>query len=216
MIPDVARVVSAVACLMMFSSLAAQETYSQRYSAASQRRAESSMEQFQSRLSESRASGDRSESRILLSFNELVPARDVIAVMDAIGIEIEDLQTSVGESLFSFSIGQADRQRAEASIAQQLARSVAIQVRQDEWLLANESNEKTRYWLKEGLRFFDAYQASIEQSQVLFISGAGCVASNDQIERLMQASPSLIRAIEFQGTLRMMSIPLEAYKGPGE
>lgn len=211
-----ARILIAIVGLMLISNLAAQETYSQQFNSASQRRAEASMEQFQSRLSKAKSSGDRSKSRILLSFNSLVPADGIIGKMDALGMKIEELQVAVGEEVHSFSIRHQDLHEAELSVRQQLERSIVQREREINGMLANESNERTSYWLKESLRLVDAYQAKMANSPSVLISGVGCIATNDQVESLMEASPLLIRAVEFPGTLRLMSIPIEAYRGPEE
>lgn len=211
-----ARTLLIVAGLILVSVSAAQETYSQQYNASSQRRAESSMVQFQTRLSKEKLSGDRSKSRILLSFSSWVPAAGIISDMDRLGIEVEDLQVSVGEQVNSFDIQLEDHHKVEVSVEQQLERSIAQREREIKWMLANESDERARYWLKEDLRLVEAHKARIAESPGLLISGVGCVASNDQIESLMNASPSLIRAIEFPGRLRVMSIPVEVERGPEE
>lgn len=211
-----ARVLIAVAGLMWISNPLAQETYSQQFNSASQRRAESSMKQFQARLSNAKSSGDRSKSRILISFNNLVPAGGVIDKLDSLGIEIEELQVSVGEEVHSFPISRQNSHEAELSVSQQLERAIVQRESEIKWMLSSETNKRTRYWLKESLRLVDAYRAKMADSPGLLISGVGCVASEDQIENLMGASPSLIRAVELPGTLRMMSIPVEAYRGPEE
>ncbi len=216
MLARIACALLTVASPILISSVFAQETYSQQFSAASQRRAESSMAQFQSSLSKARASGDRSKLKILLSFNSLVPAGSVLGKMDSLGIAIEELQVSVGEEIYAFPVGQQELKDAQSSVKKQLERSIAQRESGVERMLANETDERTSYWFKENLRVLDAYQAKIAESPGLYISGVGCFASHDQIERLMELAPSLVRAVEFPGTLRMMSIPIEADRGPEE
>lgn len=205
-----------LAGLLLFTSATAQETYHERYTRALDRRANEAMAQFQSNLSKSRSTGDQSTSRILLSFRDLVPADDVISKMAGLGIEIEDLQISVGETVNSISIAHRDPFRAEPAVNAELNQLIAQQERGTKWLLATETLEEARHWLLENQISVKKFKLRMAESNGLLISGIGCVASNDEIDQLMTAMPSVIRAVEYQGTLRIMSIPVETYRGWNE
>ena len=161
-------------------------------------------------------SGDRSSSRILLSFSRFVPANEVVPDMLARGIEIEEMQVCVGEDCYSIPVDRNDPVRTEPAASAQAMQYIAQSRSRVERLLASETLDTTRHWLLESLRFIEAYQSSMADSNHLLVSGIGCVASNEEIESYVVAQPSLVRAVEYQGPLRRMSIPVEVYRGPNE
>ena len=205
-----------LAYLLILSSATAQETYHERYTRALDRRANEAMAQFQSNLSRSRSIGDQSTSRIMLSFRDLTPANDVIYKMIGLEIEIEDLQISVGETVNSIRMVHEDPVQAELAVNAELHQLIAQQERGTQWLLATETLEEARHWLLEDQRSVETFRARLAESNGLLISGVGCVASNDEIDQFMAAMPLAIRAVEYQGTLRIMSIPVETYRGLNE
>jgi hypothetical protein len=174
------------------------------------------MVQFQSNLAKSRSTGDRSTNRILLSFTDLLPADDVLQEMVALGIEIEDLQISVGESVNSIPVAHGDPLRALPAVRAELNQLIAQHERGSRLFLETETLEETRHWLMESLTAIENFQSRMGASNELLISGVGCVASNEEIESLLMVMPSEVRAVEYQGTLRMMSIPVKAYRGRDE
>lgn len=178
------------------ADLAAQETYHQRAVSAGERRARLSMEQFRSNLSSSRLSGDQSSSRILLSFSRFVPANEVIADMLALEIEIDEMQVCVGEDCYSIPVDRNDPVRTEPIARAQAMQYIAHGKSRVERLLASETLDTTRHWLFESLRFTEAYQSRMAESDQLLVSGIGCVASNEEIESYLVEQPSLVRAVE--------------------
>jgi len=65
--------------------------------------------------------------------------------MAGIGIEIEDLQISVGEAVNSISIAHRDPFRAEPAVNAELNQLIAQQERGTKWLLATETLEEARH-----------------------------------------------------------------------
>lgn len=195
-----------------FTDANAEESYSQRTRAVIRERAEQSMAVFQASLAKTRASGENSRSRILLSFDHYIGASDAVGAMQGLGIEIEDLQVAVGEEVYAFAFESGKAKRADAE-ARHFIKQREAELRR---MIAGESMEEARHWLTESLDSNIAYQERLSVAGDLLISGASCSATNEQIARLMLALPSTIRAVEYQGARRGMSLPIEVYAGPDE